>query len=250
MPDFSRVSVEFTYGQVVCWIIAVPIVYAFSSYLGEIVMGLSFGLGEFAGSTVVGVQRHFLSPEVSPMIVYGQKGGFANFLLVIALGILGLVFFLALFIGLLIVLVPLMLIGSIGGILAASVWPVSLVLDAILVWFIGLLLYAYVLPVLWRIAEPIIAITLGELAYQRARARFLGTKPHYAQPFYLTLAAVAVLGVGLRLAATGAVMAGSVVDGVLDTEVRARYLYTPTPHQGQRSDVKPKVGSGEASCSH
>jgi hypothetical protein len=189
--------------QLVCCALAVPVVYYFEQYFYEaIVLIIS------AAGYVLTLPMHVPASDILPGLDPHDPILFTllvklPLMLVIALACI--VFALAVIAVGLVLLVP----WGLAYWLATHPGPPRYLLDLILVWYVGLFLYGVLFPLVWRLTEPLIAHTLGEMAFQRARARVYGTRPRYAQPLYLVIALVGLIAGASRalVPATGPVAA-------------------------------------------
>lgn len=123
-------------------------------------------------------------------------------------------------------MLPLVVVAIIVDLLGIGGYVDALFLfgfDIVLGLALGAFTYGIVLPAVWMILEPLLALTLAELVYQRLRARMTGVRPRYRQPLYLMA--------GLFCLAFGAVRLAFPVVGAVQAEwqAAARDLYPPTP---------------------
>lgn len=181
---------------VVCFLLAIPIVYLFGDQIyAGIGIAINFIGGTFMASAAA-LMRWLLWPLNSPATLGGVL-----FVLFVALPILLLILFLTL-----VFLVPLAivffilnwLITGTGGQLHTVV---HFVLDVGLVCLFGAFLYGVFFPLVWLALAPVLAQTFGEIVFQRVRQRVYGERPRFGRPAYLLVSLLSLGFGGVRLLA-------------------------------------------------
>lgn len=208
--------------QVICCLLAVPIVYFFEQQIYEALAFIVYGSLRAAPGFFDGIMQGFFRA------LPGGQPNFLGVLLAIVLGFVMIVVAIVLWIVMIVVLVVLCVPGYITYLSVTTPGPARYVLDVVFVWYLGMLLYGVVFPLLWRVIEPIVANTLGEVAFQRARHRVYGDRPRYSHPFYLGIAVVGLMIGGTRLLAPVATSAAAGAGRAWQENISAS-LYTPTP---------------------
>ena len=183
--------------QVACYVLAVPLVYWFAQYFYEAILVVSWALTSSIGiageATGKGLRGFFDD--------MGRDAGLVGRLLLVPVALVAVVIWLILALIWGLILLVFGVVAWTALWLVRSPGPPRYFLFPILVWFVGTFLYGTVFPLLWRVVEPALANTLGEMAFQRARERVFGIRPRYGQPLYLAVAAVTLLAGGLRILA-------------------------------------------------
>lgn len=191
-PRSSSTNSDVSPWLLVCCGLAVPVVYALEQQFYEAV-ALTF-----RGGGLLIVQFFPATMGLTTGLVSGgctDLGGCLGKLVLILVVVFPLTLILiAIGLCVLAVVVALLIPYAIAYWLATNPGLPRYLLDLFLVWYVGAFLYGVLFPILWRFTEPVIAHTLGELAFQRARARVLGEQPRYAQPLYLVIALMGLIG--------------------------------------------------------
>lgn len=219
-----KIQVEPVNGwQLTCCLLAAPIVYAFEAYLYEALAFVTLGIGNGIFYGVGGAMEGFFKS-----LGTWKPSGLLGLLLILIFGIILICFTIVVAVVFLIIMIPVSIAIMIAYWLVTSPGPPRYLLDLVFVWYLGMLLYGVMFPLLWRAIEPIIAHTLGEVAFQRARHRVYGERPRYSQPFYLTIAVVGIAVGGVRIVASYAGTAVDRADDAWRENISAKF-YTPTP---------------------
>lgn len=177
--------------QLICFALAVPIVYTFEQYFFEAVTAFFYGT-KWLALAPFRVPVSNLFPETDSVIL-----ALLVFAIAVVIFVLGVIMLVIALVVTAITIPP----GFIAYWLATHPGPPRYVLDIGLVWYVGMFLYGVMFPLLWQAIAPLIALTLGELAFQRAKLRVYGERPRYSQPFYLIIAISGLLIGGARLIA-------------------------------------------------
>ena len=166
--------------RAICFVIAIPIVYFIGNDVYAAVGILSNLSAQGFMTSTMSIVRSFAPPtQGAPSlgaILFGLLVAVPVCLIILVVG--------------LVILLPLVLvfyvvqwlITSTGGVIPGVF---HLALDAGLVFLFGAFLYGEVFPLAWLVVEPLLAHTLGEIAFQRVRHRIYGEHPRFAQPIYL-----------------------------------------------------------------
>ena len=189
--------------QVACYALAVPIVYLFGQQFLELLYVTLMALFIIPCWLLF----HVL-PTPSQLADFGmpdsQHHSLLGALLLIPVALLVMLLKLA-------VIVTFGLIGlAYMLVLAIPAWVLTWTIDhpltppwfaaAVgLVWLSGTFLYGVGFPFLWRAAEPLLAHTLGEITFQRARQRIYGVGMRLDQPLYLMVAVVVLSAAAVRV---------------------------------------------------
>lgn len=220
---------EVTTWQFICCLLAVPVVYFFAQYFYEAVAITFRGVG-----LLIGHLFQTMTPVIESL-TSGRCAGLGDCLARLVFYLVVVVPVVLLFAAVAFVLAAVVAVGvlipyGIAYWLATHPGPPRYLLDVVLVWYVAMFLYGVLFPFLWRLTEPLIAHTLGEIAFQRARARVYGTRPRYAQPLYLGIGLMGLISGGAYLTAPiGTTAAATVATGwhrVSDPVFRPA---TPTP---------------------
>lgn len=215
-------------GILACWAMSLAFVFLYREEVHTTTVIVLTWLRDGIKPTLAGWQHQFTTwMETPPTFTFVKA-------IVVLVGLLiGLVFLaFVIVIGL-----PLLIAIELLGWMGVNVDALFLFsFDVILGFAAGTALYGLVLPLLWRLLEPLLAFTVGELVYQRAKAR-MGLPTRYDQPAFLIAAFVCLGFAGLRLAFP------VVSEARANWQAAARELYpaTPTPNPWpRRFSVAPK----------